>query len=669
MTDRDWNWNWNDNWDWLRSSKSGDDSQTEFESSESHEQTQAKTDESTHSQTIHRRALLQIGLVALGFTGASSGGVSAATAPENGDTGKHPAVGAETDEVWSQQQKLFANDGDGSDSFGDGVAVSGDSTTVLIGASDDDNLNGEEAGSAYAFIKSGGEWTEQQKLTAPNGDEFGEFGFSASMSIDGKTAFIGAPADGSAHVFSKTGGEWTQQQRLTPPDGEESDDFGIELSVSGDGTTVIISESDGDPQETQPGGVYVFTESGGEWSYQQKLTVPDGEVQDDFGQSLAISGDGTVVFIGSSDDENQNGEQAGSAYVFTNSGGEWIRQQKLLAEDGDSADTFGVSAAISHNGTTALIGASTDGNPNGNDAGAVYVFTETDGEWTQRQKLVAEDGDSEDFFGAGLSISNDGTIALIGGTGADNSSGKDTGAVYVFAETGGEWSHQQKLTAADGTPEDFFAIPVGVSGDGTTAVIGARDDENPSGEDAGSAYVFGRSGNDDGSVSETASLGATVEQTGSPGGRARVSYTITNVNDQTSLRLTLTDIPEELTVNSSASRTDGGSFGSDNRQILFSQPSGEFAPTIAFEIMRSATSGATLTTGVKLLDANSEVIESLTVDVTVADTEPTSVVDEYDTDDNGIGITELGRGGADFASGELSITELGKLGAAFASGS
>jgi hypothetical protein len=148
-----------------------------------------------------------------------------------------------------------------------------------------------------------------------------------------------------------------------------------------------------------------------------------------------------------------------------------------------------------------------------------------------------------------------------------------------------------------------------------------------------------------------------------------VSYTITNVNDQTSLRLTLTDIPEELTVNSSASRTDGGSFGSDNRQILFSQPSGEFAPTIAFEIMRSATSGATLTTGVKLLDANSEVIESLTVDVTVADTEPTSVVDEYDTDDNGIGITELGRGGADFASGELSITELGKLGAAFASGS
>jgi hypothetical protein len=75
MTDRDWNWN--DDWDWLRSPESGDDSQ----SSESHEQTQAKTDESTHSQTIHRRALLQTGLVARGLSGASGSGsgVSAAT--------------------------------------------------------------------------------------------------------------------------------------------------------------------------------------------------------------------------------------------------------------------------------------------------------------------------------------------------------------------------------------------------------------------------------------------------------------------------------------------------------------------------------------------------------------------------------------------------------------
>jgi hypothetical protein len=159
----------------------------------------------------------------------------------------------------------------------------------------------------------------------------------------------------------------------------------------------------------------------------------------------------------------------------------------------------------------------------------------------------------------------------------------------------------KESATADGTSEDSFPITVGVSGDGMAGVIGIRDDGNPSGEDAGSAYAFGRSDKADRDVVKIASLGATVEQAGSPGGRARISYTITNVNNQSSVRLALTDIPEKPTVNGSTSHTDGGTFGPDGWQILFSQPDGKFAPTIVFEIMGSTASGATLTTEAKCL--------------------------------------------------------------------
>src|SRR5512136_1022298 len=105
-----------------------------------------------------------------------------------------------------------------------------------------------------------------------------------------------------------------------------------------------------------------------DWTEQQKLLPSDGATGDIFGRSISISGDTAVVGAHCNDD---NGADAGSAYVFIRSGTTWTQQAKLLALDGASNDYFGWSVAI--DGNTAIIGATGD-DDNGAASGSMYVF-------------------------------------------------------------------------------------------------------------------------------------------------------------------------------------------------------------------------------------------------------------------------------------------------------
>ena len=103
-------------------------------------------------------------------------------------------------------------------------------------------------------------------------------------------------------------------------------------------------------------------------------------------------------------------------------------------------------------------------------------------------KLVASDGAASDSFGYSVSISSDGTTALIGAR-LDDDKGTDGGSAYVFKFNGTSWTQQAKLTASDGAANDYFGYSVSISSDGTTALIGATYDDDK-GTDSGSAYVF-----------------------------------------------------------------------------------------------------------------------------------------------------------------------------------
>lgn len=199
----------------------------------------------------------------------------------------------------------------------------------------------------------------------------------------------------------------------------------------------------------------------------QKLLSRDAAVNEQLGRSVSISGD--TALIGTAAD-GENGFRYGSAYVYRLENGAWVEQQRLTASDRMAEDQFGYSVSIS--GDTVLIGAY---NANYNEAsvGSAYVFRLEDGVWVERQKLIASDADSNDFFGRSVSISED--TALIGADG-DNVNGLDSGSVYVFRLQNGVWLEQQKLTASDGSGSDGFGGSVSINAD--TALIGADADWN-----------------------------------------------------------------------------------------------------------------------------------------------------------------------------------------------
>ena len=195
------------------------------------------------------------------------------------------------------------------DRFGRSVAVSGD--VVLISATRDTE-NGLAPGSAYVFRYAAGVWTEEAKLIPSDGDDGDRYGWSVSVS--GDVAVVGSPGgdgrfseSGSAYVFRYTGGTWTEEAKLFASDGEPGDSFGGEVIAKGD--LVFIGASRG----SGSGSAYVFRYVGGIWTEEAKLIPSDGEIDDVFGVSLAVSG-GTVIVGASLDDDN--GSASGSAYIF-----------------------------------------------------------------------------------------------------------------------------------------------------------------------------------------------------------------------------------------------------------------------------------------------------------------------------------------------------------------
>ena len=381
-----------------------------------------------------------------------------------------------------QKAKLTASDGAGNDQFGNSVSISGN--TVVVGASDDDS----QKGSAYVFVKPSGGWsnmTQTAKLTASDGAEGDEFGYSVSVS--GDTVVVGADGDdddgdwsGSAYVFVKPGGGWsnmTQTAKLTASDGAEGDYFGGSVSISGE--TVVVG-ANGDTS----GSAYVFVKPGADWAdmtQTAKLTASDGAASDYFGYSVSISGDTVVVGAHYAD------SQKGSAYVFVKPGADWAdmtQTAKLTASDGVANDYFGYSVSIS--GDTVVVGAPFD-DDNGGYSGSAYVFVKPSGGWsnmTQTAKLTASDGAEGDYFGVSVSISGD--TVVVGAEGDDDNGGY-SGSAYVFVKPSGGWSNMTqtaKLTASDGAALDDFGYSVSISGD--TVVVGAEGDDSQK----GSAYVF-----------------------------------------------------------------------------------------------------------------------------------------------------------------------------------
>ena len=365
-----------------------------------------------------------------------------------------------------QQAKLTANQSDGFSGlhFGVSVAISGD--TAVVG-------NGIGIVGAYVFIRSGAAWTLQQILLPTSSAG----GFGISVAISGNTIVVGAyqdnaatPNQGSAYVFVRSGTTWTQQQKLTAADGRAAARFGFSVAIGGE--TVVVGANDF--ATGLPGSAYVFVRSGTTWTQQQKLTAADGAADDDFGNSVTISGD--TVVVGAPQKTSGNNVNQGSAYVFVRSGTTWTQQQKLTAVDGMAGAYFGSSVALSAD-TLAV------GSAHGNGDSA-YVFVRSGTTWILQQRLTAGAGGSI----VGISVVISGDTIVVGSAFAAVGTNLGQGSAYVFVRNGATWTQQQKLTAADGAAGDNFGYSVGISGN--TVIVGTYNDAIGTHNGQGSAYVF-----------------------------------------------------------------------------------------------------------------------------------------------------------------------------------
>lgn len=394
---------------------------------------------------------------------------------------------------WEEMGRLVHSDSSGG--FGYTVAISGE--VIAVGASGDDEMAGN-AGAVYVYERPGSGWTdgvETAKLTASDAAIADHLGIS--ISISGDTIVAGATGDGnngSVYVFEKPSGGWvdgTETAKLTASDGV-SDEFGISVDVSGD--TIVIGARGDDDNGNNAGSVYVFMEPGGGWitaTEDAKLTASDAHENQLFGNDVAID-ENTIVIGAHGDDTSGNG--SGAAYVFTMPTGGWAtgtETAKLTASDGEASDFFGIVVAI--DGDTVVAGASSDSVGSNADQGSAYVFIRGGG-WstgTETAKLTASDGAWLDEFGKSVSVSGD--MVVVGAHwddwGATNIF--DEGSAYVFVEPLTGWvdaTETAKLTASDGEPGDEFGT--GVAIEGQTLVIGAYQDPVEIYPGFGSAYVY-----------------------------------------------------------------------------------------------------------------------------------------------------------------------------------
>jgi len=382
--------------------------------------------------------------------------------------------------VWTEQ-KVTASNGMPHDAFGQAIAISG--STALIGAVDVNNWEG----AIYVFSQDAGVWTEGQEFMADDGVPGDQATFGTAIMIDGTTAVIGALGatvnghanQGAAYVFTESGGVWSQVAKIVADDGDANNYFGQTAAISGPNIVVGAYGASVGGNVLQ-GAAYVFTNVGGTWTFAHKLVADDGVGGEFFGHAVAMSG--TRALVGAPYTSVDGTPARGAVYVYDGSTSDWTQTGKVVANAGNAGDGFGYSLAAS--ATTMVVGA---GAVNAGQ-GAAYVFDDDHGSWTQNIELFADDGAAGEDFGYAVAVL-DGTI-IVGADRATVNGNSQQGAAYIFAASNGSWAQTQKLTASDGAANEFYGAFVGLSDQ--SALVGVPYATVDGNAVQGAAYFYAR---------------------------------------------------------------------------------------------------------------------------------------------------------------------------------
>ena len=269
-----------------------------------------------------------------------------------------------------------------------------------------------------------------------------------------------------------------QLAKLTASDGEYYDEFGY--SVAASGNTVVVGSQDAAVNNVDDAGaVYVFVKPSTGWGNMTqvaKLWASDGKVDDDLGTSVAISGD-TVV---SGAPHSVEGQAPGGVYVFVKPPNGWAdmtETAKLTPSDSVAADFFGLRVSMTAN--TVVVGAPTK--TSSVSPGAAYVFVKPGSGWkdmTETAELTTSGSNATGLGSGGVSISGDVVVAA---------ETRGTSFVYVEPATGWEnMAQTAKLVPAAGNTYPVNSVAIS----GNTVVAGLSGAKVGSQQSQGEATVF-----------------------------------------------------------------------------------------------------------------------------------------------------------------------------------
>ena len=368
----------------------------------------------------------------------------------------------------------------------------------------------------------------------------GRVGFESTSDRGGSDG--GGPFAG--HTIS------AQTAYLKASNTDAQDRFGFGVAISADGTTLAASADlessaatgiDGNQADNSAplaGAAYVFTRTATSWDEQAYVKASNTNANDVFGFDIALAADGNTLAVSAPEEASAatgiNGNQAsnaaatsGAVYVFVRSGKTWTQEAYVKASNTGSGDRFGSSVALSADGSTLAVGATSEssaatgvgGDQSDNSSmysGAAYVFVRSGTTWAQQAYVKASNTEAYDNFGGRLALSSTGdTLAVyaggessaavgVNGNEADNSA-YQSGAVYVFARSGTTWAQQAYVKASNTAGGQGFGVGLALSGDGNVLAAGAPGESSAatgiggnqsdtSKAQSGAVYVFGRSG-------------------------------------------------------------------------------------------------------------------------------------------------------------------------------
>jgi hypothetical protein len=284
---------------------------------------------------------------------------------------------------WVRRPSIVPDDLQPGDQYGAAVVLS--SAMLVVGAPLADRGDGP-VGQAYVYAGGGSNWVEWARLWGPYPEPYARFG--AAVAIVEDRVLVGAPlhdaaaADGGAvYVYRLSGSQWEVEEVLTNPDAEAGAAFGAAMAASG--SRVCVSAPGEDTTGSDTGAVYVYEIVDDALVLVARITSPDPDPGDRFGESVALRDE--IVAVGEPRD-GELGAQSGAVYIFDGADG-WSASPKFTQSRGGGAGTrFGMFVDI--DGPVVYGKSVTELADNGrSEPGVIWTIVRRPGGWVVRERI------------------------------------------------------------------------------------------------------------------------------------------------------------------------------------------------------------------------------------------------------------------------------------------